>query len=1026
MQKQFKFFKMKYIPLLVFILFGLALNAQQTVTGTVVSEPDGRPLPGANILVKGTATGATTDFDGNYTIEVQDSSAILTFSYIGFTPQEVVVGDKAVINITLIEDSSQLSEIVVVGYGARRKSDVTGSVSSVKADELTAFPVLDAEQALQGRASGVVVQSNNGGEPGAPIKINIRGNTSINASSDPLIVVDGFVGANMPQAGDIESLQVLKDASATAIYGSRGSNGVVLVTTKKGRSGKMVVEINSTYAVQSTANSLDLLNASDFADYQNQVRQNVSLTTGDPSTPYVQGDYDTDWQDLIYRSGNTANHQISFSGGSDKINFYASGTYFQQDGVLINSGYERVSLLSNIDAQLTDKLKVGLNLTGGNSKKSGVTTQSDGSVTVGGDDVVSLAMRFAPDKGIYNPDGTFSTNDKIGDKVDNPYAVATQRDDDTEIDNFRANFYANYDIIEGLTFKTTFGLSSKNTFRGIYMPRTLEVTAGGNTDGRAIISEDKSESVLSENYLTYKKELGKGELTLLGGYSYQKTTNKGFLSEGTGTLSDSFSYYGLYTATNLLSAGSGDIYLTETEIQSQFGRVNYDYDDKYLITATVRRDGASNFAENEKYAIFPSAALGWKVSNEDFMKNFDNISSLKLRASYGVTGNPSIGAYESLASLASIYASSNGLTVPAITPYQNANPNLKWESSYQSNFGLDVALFNSKVSMSFDYYNIDTKDVLMFDNSIPWYFGNYNDEIITNVGEINNSGFEFSINSRNIITDDFSWTTDLVFSRNKNTVEKLIFGADYFGDGAPSYFSVDNNYVLREGEEVGLFYGYEYAGVYQGGALPDGTATLPDAVAGDPLFLDLDDNGDVTNDDRKIIGNPNPDYTWGITNSFTYKNFDLNIFFQGSQGGDIFNMTNVQLNNGDSNTTYDYYNNAWTPTNTNTNQPRVGNNSSREISSRFVEDGSYIRLKNIAIGYSFSSDMIEKLGLSNLRLTVSAQNLLTITDYSGLDPEVNYYGASGDNNTSSNTVRGFDFGNYPTVKSVSFSLNAKF
>ncbi|QNK79161.1 TonB-dependent receptor [Winogradskyella sp. PAMC22761] len=1017
---------MKLMPLLVFILFGLALNAQQTVSGTVVSEPDGRPLPGANILVKGTATGVTTDFDGNYTIEVQNGSAILVFSYIGFVSQEVTVGNKAVIDVTLTEDSSQLSEIVVVGYGARRKSDVTGSVSSVKADELTAFPVLDAEQALQGRAAGVVVQSNNGGEPGAPIKINIRGNTSINASSDPLIVVDGFVGANMPQAGDIESLQVLKDASATAIYGSRGSNGVVLVTTKKGRSGKMVIEVNSTYAVQNLANSLDLLNANDFSDYQNQVRENVSLTTGDPSTPYIQGDYDTDWQDLIYRSGSTANHQISFSGGSEKINFYASGTYFKQDGVLINSGYERVSLLSNIDAQLTDKLKVGLNLTGGFSKKNGVTTQSDGSVTVGGDDVVSLAMRFAPDKGIYNDDGSFSTNDRIGDEVDNPYAVASQRDDDTETENFRANFYANYDIIEGLTFKTTFGLSSENTFRGIYMPRTLAITAGRGLDGRAIMSEDKSKSVLSENYLTYKKELGKGELTLLAGYSYQKTTSKGFLSEGTGTLSDSFSYYGLYSATNLITAGSGDIYLTETEIQSQFGRVNYDYDDKYLLTATVRRDGASNFAENEKYAIFPSAALGWKVSNEDFLKDYDNISSLKLRASYGVTGNPSIGAYESLASLASIYASSNGLTVPAITPYQNANPNLKWESSYQSNFGVDVALFNSKVSMSFDYYNIDTKDVLMFDNSIPWYFGNYNDEIITNVGEINNRGFEFSINTRNIINDNFSWTTDLVFSRNKNTVEKLIFGADYFGDGAPSYFSVDNNYVLREGEEVGLFYGYDYVGVYQGGAVPNGTATLPDGVAGDPLFIDLDGNGDITNDDRKVIGNPNPDYTWGITNNFSYKNFDLNIFFQGSQGGDIFNMTNVQLNNGDSNTTYDYYNSAWTPTNTNTDQPRVGNNSNREISSRFVEDGSYIRLKNIAIGYSFPTDIVEKLGIANLRLTFSAQNLLTITDYSGLDPEVNYYGASGNNNTSSNTVRGFDFGNYPTVRSFSFSLNAKF
>ncbi|REG89075.1 SusC/RagA family TonB-linked outer membrane protein [Winogradskyella sediminis] len=1021
MQQQLKFFNIKWIPLVVFILFGSAVYAQQTVTGTVSSQPDGLPLPGANILVKGTTIGATTDMDGKYSIEVEDGTAILIFSYVGFTPQEVAVGDQTVIDVVLIEDASQLSEIVVVGYGARRKSDVTGAVSSVKADELTAFPVLDAEQALQGRAAGVVVQSNNGGEPGAPIKINIRGNTSINASSEPLIVVDGFVGASMPQAGDIESLQVLKDASATAIYGSRGSNGVVLVTTKKGRAGKLTVELNSTYAVQSTANSLDLLNANDFADYQNQIRTNQGNTT-----PYVQGEYDTDWQDEIYRAGNTSNNQLSFSGGSEKVNYYASGTYFQQDGILVNSGYERVSFLSNIDAQVTDKLKIGLNLTGRLSKKDGVTTQSDGSVTVGGDDVVSLAMRFAPDKGIYNSDGSFSTNDQVGDEVDNPYAVATQRDDDTETEDFRANFYANYEIIEGLTFKTTFGLSTSNEFRGIYMPRTLAVTAGRGLDGRAIMSEDKSKNILSENYLTYQKEIGKGNLTLLAGYSYQKSQNKGFYSEGTGTISDSFSYYGLWTATNLINGQSGDIYTNETEIQSQFGRVNFDYDDKYLITATVRRDGASNFAENEKYAIFPSAAIGWKMSNEDFLSNSETISNLKLRASYGVTGNPSIGAYESLASLASIYASSNGVTVPAITPNQPSNPDLKWESSYQTNVGLDLGLFNGKVSLSVDYYNIDTKDLIMVDRGLPWYLGFYNDEILKNVGEVNNKGFEISINSRNIVKDDFSWTTDLVFSRNKNTVETLINGDDYFQNGAPSYFSVSNTALLREGEEVGLFYGYDYAGVYQGGAFPEGTATIAGGVAGDPLFLDLDESGDISNDDRKVIGNPNPDFTWGITNTFSYKNFDLNIFFQGSQGGEIFNMTNVQLNNGDANTTYDYYNNAWTPTNTNTDQPRAGNNSFREISSRFVEDGSYVRLKNIAIGYTFPSDLIEDLGVQSLKLSVSAQNLLTFTNYSGLDPEVNYFGAAGNNNTASNTVRGFDFGNYPTVRSFSFSLSAKF
>ena len=1008
--------------LIVILFFNITLFAQDSysLSGTVVSKPDNSPIPGVNVLIAGTTSGTSTDFDGNFTLDVK-SGDVLQFSYVGFMTQSITISGQTSLNVVLEEDQNQLDEVVVVGYGARRKSDVTGSVSSVKTEELTAFPVLDAAQALQGRAAGVVVQSNNGGEPGAPIRINIRGNTSINASSNPLIVVDGFVGASMPQPGDIESLQVLKDASATAIYGSRGSNGVVLVTTKKGRSGKLNVELNTTYSVQSTANSLDLLNANDFADYQNQIRTNQGN-----STPYDQGTEDTDWQDLIYRSGSTQNHQLSVSGGSEKVNYYASGTYFTQDGILVNSGYERVSFLSNLDAQITDKFKVGLNLTGGLSKKNGVPTQSDGSVTVGGDDVVSLAMRFAPDKGIYNDDGSFSTNDRIGDEVDNPYAVATQRDDDTEIENFRANFYANYEILEGLTFKTTFGLRTKNEFRGIYMPRTLAVTAGRGLDGRAIITEDKSESVLSENYLTYKKEIGKGDLTLLAGYSYQKTTNKGFSNEGTGTISDSFSYYGLYTATNLIQPTSGDVYVTETEIQSQFGRLNYDYDDKYLITATVRRDGASNFAENEKYAIFPSGAIGWKVSNEDFLSDSETISNLKLRGSYGVTGNPSIGAYESLASLATIYASSNGETVAAVTPNQPSNPDLKWESSYQTNFGVDLGLLDNKISLSLDYYNIDTKDLIMVDRGLPWYLGFYNDEILKNVGEVKNKGFEISLNTRNITNDNFSWTTDLVFSKNKNTVESLINGDDWFGNGAPSYFSVSNTYILREGEEVGLFYGFDYAGVYQGGALPAGTATIAGGVAGDPLFLDLDDSGDITNDDRKIIGNPNPDFTWGITNNFKYKNFDLNIFFQGSQGGEIFNMTDVQLNNGDANTTYEYYNNAWTSTNTNTDQPRVGNNSFREISSRFVEDGSYIRLKNIALGYNLPSEINEKIGIENLRLSVSAQNLLTITDYSGLDPEVNYFGAAGDNNTSSNTVRGFDFGNYPTVKSVSFSLNIKF
>ncbi|TXF90375.1 TonB-dependent receptor [Neolewinella aurantiaca] len=1004
--------------MLVGLLFlNISLFAQDTrvLTGTV-SDADDFTLIGVNILVTGTSRGTSTDFDGNYELEVSTGD-VLQFSYTGYVSQTITVGNQTELNVTLAGDAAVLEEVVVVGYGSRKKSDITGAVSSVKSEELNAFPVLDAAQALQGRAAGVVVQSNNGGEPGAPINIKIRGNTSISANSSPLIVVDGFVGATMPQANDIASMEVLKDASATAIYGSRGSNGVILVTTKKGKSGRLSIELNSTYATQNTANELDLLNADEFADYQNQIRANNGI-----STPYPQGPADTDWQDLIYQSGNTQNHQLSLSGGSDKVNFYASGNFFDQQGIVVNSGFERATFLSNIDAQVNDKFKLGLNLFGSRGTKDGVTTQSDGSVTVGGDDVISLAMRFAPDKPVQDEDGNFTTNDVIGDEVDNPFAVATQRVDETVTDNFRANVYANYDILKNLSFKTTFGLSSENVSRGVYQPSSLQITASA-VGGRASVVNTKRTSVLSENYLTYTKEIGKGALTLLGGYSYQKNKNEAFAAAGTGFLSDAFSYYALSTATGLLQPASS---LSETEIQSQFGRLNYDYDNRYLVTATVRRDGASNFAANNKYAVFPSAALGWKISNEDFLIDNETISSLKLRVSYGVTGNPSISPYQSLARFASLYASRNGQTVFAITPDQPANPDLKWESSYQTNIGVDLGLIDNRVNLSVDYYNIDTKDLILGNNGIPEYFGFQNDEILTNLGEINNRGFEISLNTKNIVKGDFRWSTDFNLSANKNEVAALINDADLFGNAAPSYFSHDRSYVLRVGEEVGLFWGYEYSGVYQGGDLPAGTQTLTGGVAGDPLFVDTDGNGEITEADRTIIGNPNPDFTFGFTNNFTYKNFDLNIFFQGAQGGDIFNMTNVQLNNGDANTTRDYFNNAWTPTNTDTDQPRVGNNSNREISSRFVEDGSYIRLKNIALGYNLPTATVEKLGIGGIRLSVSAQNLLTITDYSGLDPEVNYFGASGDNNTSSNTVQGFDFGNYPTVKSFNFSLNVQF
>lgn len=990
----------------------LSAFSQQKVTGKVTDGSEGGGIPQVSIQIKGTTIGTSSDFDGNYSITTKNASDVIIFSYLGYKTKEVKVNGRSVINVKLTEDSSSLDEVVVIGYGSRKKSDVTGAVASVKSEELTAFPVLNAAQALQGRAAGVVVQSNNGGQPGAPINIQIRGNTSIGANSSPLIVVDGFVGASFPQPNDIASMEILKDASATAIYGSRGSNGVVLVTTKKGKSGKISIELNSDFSVQNVSNRLDLLNADQFATYQQTI-----------NPAYTKGPANTDWQDLLYRLGNTQNHQVSFSGGTDKVNFYASANYFKQDGVLINSAFERFTFLSNIDAQVTDKLKLGMNLFGSRGVEDGVPTQSTGATANGGgDDVVSGSFRFAPDLGILDANG-FNTINGVGDDIDNPYAVATESVNETKTDIFRANLYANYDILENLTFKTTFGFSANNENAGLFRPSTLITTAGGNVGGRAIVGNLKRTNVISENYLTYTTDIGKGKLTLLAGYSYQKDVREAFTAGAQGFSSDSFSYRNLAGgAVQLIPTSS----IVESEIQSQFGRINYDFDDKYLLTATIRRDGASNFAANEKIAVFPSFALGWKVSNEEFMKNLEQVSNLKLRASYGATGNQGIAPYQSLASFQNLYAVTNGNTISAVTPLQSSNPNLKWETSFQTNIGVDLGLFNNKVSLSLDYYNIDTEDLILADNGQPQYFGFLNPSSLRNIGKVNNKGFEINLNTRNINTENFRWTTDFNLALNRNEVISLSDedGIDLFLDASPGYFNIDRTHILREGEVLGSFWGLDYQGVYQGGDLPAGTALLPGGEAGDQLFTDVDGSGDISPADQKIIGDPTPDFTFGFTNTFSYKNFDLNIFLQGAQGGDVMNLTAVQLFNGDSNATTEILN-SWTPTNTSTNIPRAKLRG-KEISSRFVEDGSYIRLKNIALGYTLPNDIVSKLGLQNARISLSAQNLFTITNYSGLDPEVSYFGAGGGNSSAANTTNGFDFGNYPTLRSVNFTINLKF
>lgn len=1002
----FKHEKNKWVKALTFSVFLLittpGLAQERTISGTVVASDDGIGIPGVNVVVKGTTNGTATDFDGNYSI-VADSNSTLVFSYLGFVTKEVAVAGQATVNASLEEDVNALEEVVVVGYGTTKKSDITGSVSSVKSEELAAFPVLSAEQALQGRAAGVAVQSNNGGEPGAPINISIRGNTSIGASSAALVVVDGFIGGALPQPNDIESIEILKDASATAIYGSRGANGVILVTTKKGVRGKMQIELNSNYSSQNVTQQLDLLDASQFAAYRQAI-----------NPAYVQGNAETDWQDLIYRTGNISNHQLSFSGGSEKINYYVSGNYFNQKGVVINSGFERFSFISNVDVQATERLKLGFNAYANRGNRDGIQSQA-GSGGSGGGDVISTAYRFAPDTPIQDANGVNTTN-PVGDQFDNPFAIATESIDETTTDDYRANFYADYELLEGLSFKTTFGFSTENRTRGRFQPSTL-IGQASIQGGIGSVASLKGTDILSENYLTYNKEIGKGNLTALIGYSYQKARTEQFGAAAQNFISNSLSYFNLGAGSDIQTPFSS---LTEREIISQFGRINYEYDDRYLITFTARRDGASNFSRNNKYSFFPSGALGWRISNEQFLKDNRTLSNLKLRASYGVTGNPAIAPFQSLANFESIYSNVGDQVANAVVPEQLANPNLKWETSFQTNIGLDLGLINDRISLTLDYYNIDTKDLILGDSSAPEYIGFANLTSLRNIGEINNKGFEITLNTKNIVTEDFSWSTDFNWSRNRNEVVALVDGQDIFLDSSPGSFLQDETHILREGEPVGVFWGFEYRGVNQG--TPDaGTAGYPETGAGDELFTDLNDDGVIDGDDRQIIGDPNPDWIAGLNNNFRYKNFDMNVFFQASVGGDIFSYTFLELASGESNATTEVLN-AWTPANTNTDIPSAAVREKR-ITDRFVYDGGYVRLKNLSLGYNLPLDIVNKIGFNGIRLSLSGQNLLTFTDFPGTDPEASYNSVGSQN---SNTNRGFDYGSYPNIRSYTISVNLKF
>lgn len=979
---------------------------QEPVTGLVVDAQTGEELPGVNVVIKGTTIGTSTDLNGRFEVGVESLQDTLVFSFVGYQTLEVPINGRTDLNITLESEIISGEELVVVGYGVAKKSDLTGSISSVSSEDITVYPTQDMTDAIQGKISGVQVQSINGGEPGRGFRIRIRGGTSINADSNPLYVVDGFPGSTPPPPEDIESIEVLKDASATAIYGARGANGVVLITTKRGRQGNTQVDLKVSNSFQQTTKQLDMLNASEFGEFMNDIHRNDG---GDPNNlPYSNPSSlgkGTDWQEQVFRDGYLQNYQLAVSGGTQNVNYYVSGNLYDQKGVILNSDFQRISLLSNVDIQASEKFQVGAKLYYDRSEQNGARTQEAAS-GAGGAGVISSALKFEPTQGIYNDNDEFTISG-IGDPNDNPYAIATQRELNNVEDRFEGNVFGEFSFSENLAFRVTAGANINNGRFGNFIPTSL--IAGRNTGGTGSIEAFKSTNFVNENYLNFENTLGQFHtLNLIGGFSYQYNRLEQWNARNQGFISNSFSFWNLSGGSNFQRPGSS---LTRWELASGYGRVNYNFDDRYLLTFTGRYDGSSRFGKNNKWAFFPSGAIGWNISNEQFMENVDFVSTLKLRASFGITGNTEIGTYQSLARFSPVLATVGGRPVNAIRPTDVANNNLTWESTTQYNAGLDVSFLRDRVNLTADYYYKKTED-LLYNIPLPEYSGYAT--TLQNIGSLENKGFEFSLNSHNVATENFSWSTRLNLSLNRNKILDLP-GGDLKYSQAPGHLITTESQILREGESVGSFYGWVFDGLYQQG---DNFSAEPNKQPGDVKFKDINGDGTINNSDQTIIGNPHPDYIWGLTNDFSYKNFDLSVFLQASVGNDMLNFTRMEMlwMSGKSNQLAEATD-RWTPNNTNTDIPRASSTHSAIVSSQWVEDGSYIRIKNISMGYNLPVEILRNR-VRSARVYVSGQNLFTFTNYSGFDPEVSY--------RNSNTNIGLDYSSYPNIRSFTLGINIGF
>ncbi len=1022
------------------------------ITGTVLDE-NRQPLPGVSVRIKGATKGTITENDGSFKIEAPQKST-LVFSYLGYGTQELQVSEgNKTLRVQLQSTNNQLNQVVVIGYGEVKKRDLTGAISSLSANDIKNTPQAGIDQMLQGRVAGVSVTQNSGA-PGGGISVKIRGISTF-GSTEPLYVIDGvpiygsdnkdaisaagdgetsMSAVNFLNPEDILSVDVLKDASATAIYGSRGSNGVVIITTKKGKAGDSKVNFDSYKGVQTISSYIDLMNLKQYAVYKNDI---ADFTGMERSPLYANIDLlgtGTNWQKEIFQSADIENYQLSLSGGKEGLTYYISGNFFNQQGIVIGSGFKRKSLRANIESQIKPWLKLGLNATfGGTNQDITLTNNANNSYS----NVIAMTIQQAPDVPVRNVDGTFggpSDIDGLGAMSGaNPVAQASTWKTNLDRNRLQSNVFLQTKFLRNFTFKTDFGSDLNWNTSDFFMP-TFTWGRVINSLNTYRVQNQKTTNWSWRNVLTYQRKFADAHdiTAMLGHEANENRWNQ--ITSGR----SKFASNELYSlnlgdpATATTTQGLG-----RSAMESFFGRLIYNYKGRYGLTATLRRDQSSNFAPGKQVGYFPSVSGSWTVSNESFMKNQTNtFNSIKLRGGYGELGNQNVAGYSWGSALSSIFVNASAFGTGLGQYISNfGNPDLTWEHQKQWNIGLDVSLLN-RFDITVDLYN-KTSDRFLFRATYPSITGSgipnsgtlgMNPPYV-NSGKMQNKGIDVSLGYHTDAKKPFTWKSSLVLSHYKNTVKEL----NSQTSDITQTLSVNGNPPITKtlvGSAVGQFYGYKAIGIFRTAAdlatyaRRAGNTIDPKSgtYLGDIIFQDTNKDGVINGDDRVVIGDPNPDFTFGFTNNFTYKNFDLGIFINGSYGNDIFNYTRVwgEGMTATSGNQMLSVNNRWTPVNFNSEIPRYANgdpNENAAISSRYIEDGSYLRIQNISLGYNFTNLVLKKFkGISNLRLYASVQNAYTFTKYSGFDPEV----GSVNGNVFLN---GIDLGRYPVSRTYTIGLN---